>query len=111
MDVSPPDRRDHLTRQWRVAIAETFETTTSLIAYGRRDGRAVVLKVVKNPGDEWRSGEILNAFDGRGMVRVYEYVDGAMLLERLDPGSALVDLTLAGRDEEATAILAEVIAA
>lgn len=111
MDNSPADRRDPLAREWRVTIEESFETATSLIAYGRRDGRRVVLKVVKNPGDEWRSGEILNAFDGRGVVRVYEYVDGAMLIERFDPASALVDLALAGRDEEATAILAGVIGA
>lgn len=111
MDIAPSDRRDTLARQWRVIVEESFETSTSLIASGQRDDLGVVLKVVKNPGDEWRSGEVLKAFDGRGMVRVYEHVDGAMLLERLDPGSALVDLTLGGRDEEATSILAEVIAA
>jgi streptomycin 6-kinase len=107
----PPLGIDELARQWRVTIEESFETPTSLIAYGRRDSQRVVLKLVKNRGDEWRSGEIVNAFDGRGMARVYEYVDGAMLLERLDPGSPLVDLTLAGRDEEATEILADVIGA
>lgn len=111
MSLILPPGTDELARQWRVTIEESFETPTSLIAYGRRDGRRVVLKVVKHPGDEWRSGEIVNAFDGRGMVRVYEHLDGAMLLERLDPGNALVDLALAGRDEEATAILAEVIGA
>jgi len=28
------------------------------------------LKVIKSEGDEWRSGAILEAFGGRGMVRV-----------------------------------------
>ena len=86
-----------------------FETESSVIAFGTRDSKAVVLKVIKQPGDEWRSGEILNAFDGQGVARVYEQAPGAVLLERLRPGNSLVDLTLNGRDEEATEILAEVI--
>jgi streptomycin 6-kinase len=104
------DRRAELARAWGVTIDEWFETPGSLIAYGRRDDLAVVLKVVKEPGDEWRSGQMLQAFEGRGVVRVYEYVEGAMLLERLEPGTSLVGITCSGRDEEATAILADVIA-
>ncbi len=85
------------------------ETESSWIAFGSRDGQPVVLKVLKKPGDEWRAGEILDAFDGNGVVRVYEYIDGAMLLERLSPGNSLARLALDGRDEEATSILADVI--
>ena len=51
----------------------------------------------------------MEAFDGNGVVRVYEYVDGAVLLERLSPGHPLVAMTLDDRDEEATNILADVI--
>jgi streptomycin 6-kinase len=86
-----------------------LETEGSVIAFGTRDDKAVVLKVVKQPGDEWRSGEILNAFDGHGVARVYEQEPGAVLLERLRPGNSLVGLTLDARDEEATDILAGVI--
>jgi streptomycin 6-kinase len=103
--------RDGLAREWRVEVDESFDTPSSVIAYGRRDGRRVVLKVVKQPNDEWRAGEILAAFGGRGVVRVLEHVGGVMLLERLDPGTALADLVRAGRDDEATGILADVIAA
>lgn len=80
-----------------------------MIAFGTRDHQPVVLKVIKRPGDEWRSGEILEAFNGNGVVRVYEQAPGAVLLERLRPGNSLVDLTLNGRDEEATEILADII--
>ncbi|HUS10503.1 MAG TPA: aminoglycoside phosphotransferase family protein [Pyrinomonadaceae bacterium] len=52
---------------------------------------------------------MLAAFAGNGVVRVYEHAPGAILLERLKPGTTLVDLTLNGRDEEATRILASVI--
>jgi streptomycin 6-kinase len=98
-------------REWHVVVTETVETTSSLLAHGSREGRPVTLKIVRTAGDEWRAGEVLAAFDGRGMVRVHEFVPGAMLLERLQPGRSLVDLSLAGHDDEATAILSDVIAA
>lgn len=97
-------------------IDHTFETESSVIAFGTRDvdgsgscNQDVVLKVVKQPGDEWHSSEVLVAFNGSGFVRVYEHAPGAVLLERLRPGNSLADLSLNGRDEEATNILAGVI--
>jgi streptomycin 6-kinase len=108
---SARERLIELAGAWRVVVEDSFETATSFIAYGRRGSQPVVLKVVKRPGDEWRSGEVLSEFDGRGVVRVYEHVAGAVLLERLTPGSSLIDLVLSGRDEEATAIVASVIRA
>jgi streptomycin 6-kinase len=96
-------------REWRLEIAQSFETETSVISYVSRDGQSLVLKVVKQQCDEWNAGEVLNAFDGHGVVRVYEHTGGAMLLERLQPGTSLVNLALDGRDEEATDILAGVI--
>jgi streptomycin 6-kinase len=92
-----------------VTIEEISETETSWIAYGRRRELPVVLKVLKRAGDEWRSGEILGAFEGRGAARVYEVLAGALLMERLSPGTVLVKLSLTGRDDEATDILADVI--
>jgi len=43
------------------------------------------------------------------MVVALEVDDGAVLLERLQPGSSLAALSLSGRDEEATGILADLI--
>jgi streptomycin 6-kinase len=83
--------------------------TREVTALGKRDHQPVVLKVIKQAGDEWRSGAILNAFDGQGVARVYERAPGAVLVERLRPGNSLTDLSLNGRDEEATDILANVI--
>jgi streptomycin 6-kinase len=91
---------------WGVAIERTVSTETSLIVHGRRGGNPVVLKVVKEPGDEWLCGEIAGRFGGRGVVQVYEHIPGAALFEKLDPGEPLATLTLAGRDDEATEILA-----
>lgn len=96
-------------RVWCVAVEHTVETESSVIAFGKRGSQPVVLKVLKQPGDEWHSGETLKAFDGKGVARVYEHVEGAILLERLSPGTSLVSMALDGKDDEATLILAEVI--
>jgi streptomycin 6-kinase len=93
-------------RAWGVSIERTVPTDTSLIVHGRRGDRPVVLKVVKEAGDEWLCGEIAAKFAGRGVVQVYEHMAGAALFEKLDPGEPLAALTLAGRDDEATDILA-----
>ena len=93
-----------------MSIDDRFETESSVIAFGRRDDRRVVLKVVKRRGDEWHSGEVLRAFDGRGAACVLEHVEGAMLLERLEPGTSLAQIACDDRDEEATTVLAGVIA-
>jgi streptomycin 6-kinase len=110
------DRIQLHAREWRVIVEDTFETESSVIAFGTRDmdgagsrKQEVVLKVVKQPGDEWHSGEVLAAFNGHGFVQVYEHAPGAVLLQRLRPGNSLVDLSLHGRDEEATDILAGII--
>jgi streptomycin 6-kinase len=102
-------RTQQHAREWGVVVEDTFETHSSMIAFGARDDQAVVLKVIKQAGDEWCSGEILEAFDGHGVVRVYEQTPGAVLVERLKPGNSLVDLSLNGKDEEATDILGDVI--
>jgi len=70
-----------------------------------------VLKVVKRQGDEWRSGEVVNAFGARGVVRALECDDGAALLERIVPGTKLVDVVRDGHDDTATEAIADVIAA
>lgn len=94
---------------WRIDVERFAETESSILVFGQRDDQPVVLKVIKRPGDEWRAGGILDAFEGRGVVRVYEYVDGAMLLERLSPGRSLVTTAFCGTDDDATAVLAETI--
>ena len=113
MNNQKPDAlRERLAERitaWHVSVEETRETESSIIAFGVRDDRPAVIKIVRRQGDEWRSGEILAAFGGKGAVRVLEHVEGAMLLERLIPGNQLVDLAIGGRDDEATEILANVI--
>jgi streptomycin 6-kinase len=95
--------------QWEVNIGQIWETPGSVLAFGMRRGTAVVMKLSKQADDEWNAGEILRAFSGDGTVKVYESEPGAILLERLEPGTQLVELVRNGRDTQATVILGQVI--
>ncbi len=91
-------------------LEEVRETASSVLGFGVRDGRRVVLKLTKWANDEQHSGAVLRAFGDEGAVQVYESEIGAVLLERLEPGEELVSLVRRGADDEATTILAQVIA-
>lgn len=103
------DRLARCIREWGVTVDSTLDTQSSILAFGTRGDRAVVLKVVRARSDEWRAGEILAAFRGEGTVRVLAHRPGAALLERAVPGTPMTSLVLEGRDDEATEILADVI--
>ena len=94
--------------EWNVAIAEIRETEGSLLGFGLSNGNPVILKV-GSLSDEMNSGTVLDAFQGAGTVKVHKSDHGAVLLERLDPATELVELVRAGRDDEATHILANTI--
>jgi streptomycin 6-kinase len=102
-------RVDRAIAHWQVAVERVTETDRAVLVFGIRDNRRVIAKVIKSRGDEWRSGEVLNAFDGQGVVRLFAYGEGAMLLEWLFPGRSLTSMALEGRDDEATRILARTI--
>lgn len=102
------DRQRDLTRRWRVSVDGWIDRPSSAIAFGQRDGQPVALKVVKAKGDEWNAGSIVAAFEGRGVVRVLEHEPGGMLVERAVPGTSLVDIVSAGRDDDAIDVLARV---
>jgi streptomycin 6-kinase len=103
------DRILYCARAWRVTIQRTVATDGAMVVAGQRGGQPVVLKVVKQPGDEWRAGELAALFGGRGVAQVLEHTEGAALYERLDPGEPLATLVLDGRDEQATDILAMIM--
>ncbi len=106
MNKELSDRILFCARAWSLQIERTTQTATSVLVHGKRAGRSVVLTVVKQQGDEWRCGEVAARFGGRGVVEVYEQMAGAALFERLNPGEPLAALTLNGRDDEATDIIA-----
>lgn len=102
------DRLQAKAAEWNVTLDETRETVTSLLGFGVRDGRRVVLKLTK-VSDEAHGGKVLRAFGESGAVRVYEAETGAVLTQRLEPGEQLVNLVKRGADDRATEVLAQVI--
>jgi streptomycin 6-kinase len=92
---------------WGVRVGDVVDTPNSLLAFGHRQRQPVVLKIVKRLDDEWLSGLVLEAFGGCSVVRMLEHAGGAVLLERLLPGTSLADADIA--DDEKTAIIANVI--
>jgi streptomycin 6-kinase len=100
-----------LARAQRLVVERVLETDGSVLAFGRRDGRSLVLKLAKDHGDEWKAGDVLAAFDGRGVVRVYAHDRGSTLMEWASPGHSLVGMAIDGTDDEATTVLAATIAA
>ena len=83
---------------------------TGEVAFVRRGGQSLVLKLLPAGSDEWRSGEVLAHWDGHGAVRLIEQAPGAVLIERAMPGEDLSPMVQGGRDEDATLILCEVMA-
>jgi streptomycin 6-kinase len=101
-----------LAQQWDVVLeGEILETPTGCVGFGRRAGDSVVLKLPNPDADEAHSAKALMHFGGSGAVRVLAHAHGAMLLERATPGRPLTDLVTAGRDDQATAIICDVVAA
>jgi streptomycin 6-kinase len=97
---------------WNVVSESRLETQSSVILHGTSSGQPVVVKVVKRVGDdEWQSGAVVHSFGGRGMVRARDFVDGAVLLERLEPGYSLESVLDDLGDDGATTVLGDVIAA
>ena len=70
-------RVEDLVRDWGVVIHGTMETQSSFIGFGKRGDHDVALKVIRQPGDEWRCGAVMAAFGAGGMARVYEYIEGS----------------------------------
>jgi streptomycin 6-kinase len=97
-------------REWRVTVDDIRVTETSQLGVGTCGNRPVVLKVIrKENSEEWRCGQVLEAFAGEGMIQPLAHAPGAVLLPQLTPGDELATLSLAGRDDEATEVIASLI--
>jgi hypothetical protein len=79
-------------RQWDLTIGSPFGLTYNYVAPAvRADGLHLVLKLSFPQDREFRTeAAALRLFDGRGMVQLLaaDHERGAMLLERLEPGTA-----------------------
>jgi len=100
---------NHRAATWRVAVEDVVETATAIIAFGSRGDERVVVKVDRQQRDESRSAAVLRAFCGSGTVRILDYAEDALLLERVTPGDSLIAMAATGHDDDANEVLAGVI--
>jgi streptomycin 6-kinase len=100
-----------LLAEWSLIPDGSCATGRVVIQHARRaTGEAVTLKVVPDQASFESERAALEAFSGRGSVQLIATVprQGALLLERVEPGDPLGGLVAAGRDEEATQAAADV---
>src|SRR5687767_12833547 len=88
-----PERLERLASRWRVTVGEPFEGLSYhyVCRATREDGGAAVLKVgVPNP-ESRNEAAALRLLDGQGIERLYEAdaEEGALLIERVEPGEML----------------------
>ena len=84
-----------IEEQWSVRAGEPFESSYHYVAPAvGRDGTEVVLKLGVPSVDYRREVDALRVFSGRGAVRLLkaDLERGAMMLERLKPGTFLGDV-------------------
>ena len=97
-------------RQWSLTVGPPFPRLSYNYAAPaiRADGTPAVLKVCYPDREFIAEAEALRLCDGQGMVRLLaaDLEQGALLLERLEPGTPLTTLT---DDELATSIAAQVM--
>lgn len=101
-----------VARQWDLTVGAPFAMSFHWVAaVTQSDGTCAVLKLGPiGPGHLAHEAAALEAFDGRGAVRLlaYDGVRGALLLERALPGDMARDL-VPQRDREATAVAVSVL--
>jgi streptomycin 6-kinase len=109
--MSYTDRLNHYLAAWELSTPQLLaQTMTSQIYTVTHRAETVVLKLLSPSETEEQRGALsLRHFDGRGAVRLLHYDQGAQLIEYA-AGEELVTLVEHGEDEQATRIIAQVIA-
>jgi len=108
-----PETLAACARRWSLELGRAFEPVSYnlVVAATRADGTRAVLKV-GFPGRALATeAAALRHFDGRGCARLIEsdVGAGALLIERVEPGTSLVGLANEAEDEEATSAAAGVM--
>lgn len=106
-----PALLDDCARRWGLTVEPPFALSYNYVAPAlRADGAEVVLKVGFPSRELQTELAALRLYDGHGMVQLLDACPdrGAMLLERLTPGTTLAPLARTD-DEQATSIAASVM--
>lgn len=97
-------------RKWRlIPDGQVIQTPTSSLFPAVRGGEPLMLKIIKEDGDEQNSCTALRHYHGRGAVKVFEHTDDAFVMQRAAAGSTLVAFRQEHGDAKATDIVADVL--
>jgi streptomycin 6-kinase len=109
--MSDNNQLNHYLTIWGLADPRLLtQTMTSQIYTVRQAGETVILKLLAANETKEQTGALaLRHFAGHGAVRLLRSDDGAQLMEYA-PGDELVTLVERGQDEQATRVIAQVIA-
>lgn len=103
---------ERLVERWSLTLGEYFPTAKRnyVTPATRADGTPVVLKVSRHVGETRNEIAALRLWDGDGAVRLLEADPelGALLIERLEPGTMLDEIAEA-YDDAATVIAARLL--
>src|SRR5688572_16568250 len=105
------EKLNHYLQIWKLSNPQPLaQTHTSDVYTVTFNGETVVLKILNEMGivDESGGAVALTCFNGKGAVRLLRHDSGAQLLEYVG-GTDLVPMVEAGKDEEATIIIADVL--
>jgi streptomycin 6-kinase len=100
----------YLSRWHLTPDGEAIVTPAARLLPVMRDGAPAMLKIV-TLDEAKRGSELLPWWDGQGAARVYEKHSDAILMERALGSRSLVAFVRDGRDDEASHILCNAIAA
>src|SRR5512141_631799 len=109
--MSDNKRLNYYLAAWHLSNAQFLtQTVTSQIYTVTRDAETVILKLLSPLETEEQRGALaLRYFDGCGAVRLLRHDNDSQLMEYA-AGEPLVTLVERGQDEQATRIIARVIA-
>jgi streptomycin 6-kinase len=110
MAESVSEKLEHYLKTWELSDPQLLaETASSHVYIVMSNGVKVVLKLLTPLGAEESTGAAaLRHFAGEGAVRLLRHDDEAHLLEYVD-GEDLIPLVQQGKDDEATAIIGDVL--
>jgi streptomycin 6-kinase len=90
-----PETVQHLAEEWGLEVGASFAggSASLVLAVSETDGRRAVLKIPCLDDENRAEADALRHYGGVGAVRLYKHDPrtGAMLLERVTPGTSLAE--------------------
>lgn len=101
---------DHYLARWNLTLdGAPFTTPSSILVPVQYEGMPAMLKVAVEQ-EERQGGELMRWWAGDGAMRVLEYADNALLMERAVGKRSLTQMARSGQDDQATRVLCAVTA-